>query len=145
MKTFLPKQDEIVRKWWVIDADGVVLGRLASKVADILRGKDKPTFTPHLDCGDFVIVINAAKVHLTGGKETGKIYKRYSGHIGGLKEMTAAQVRARNPERMIEEAVWGMLPKGRLGRQQYRKLKVYPGGEHPHTAQTPEPLALKPA
>lgn len=143
MKTFLPKTDEIVRKWWVIDADGLVLGRLASKVADILRGKDKPTYTPHLDCGDFVIVLNAAKVALTGRKETRKIYKRYSGYIGGLKEMTAAQVRARQPERMIEEAVWGMLPKGRLGRQQFRKLKIYPGTEHPHAAQSPAPLTLK--
>lgn len=142
MKSFLPKEDSIIRNWRVIDADGQILGRLASKIADILRGKDKPTFTPHLDTGDFVIVINAEKVKLTGQKEQRKIYESYSGFPGGHKLMTTAQVRARRPERLIQEAVWGMLPKGRLGRQQYRKLKIYKGAEHPHAAQTPESFKL---
>lgn len=142
MKSFLPKVDAIVRNWRVIDADGQILGRLASKVADILRGKDKPTFTPHLDTGDFVIIINAEKVKLTGQKESRKIYDSVSGYPGGHKLMTTAQVRARRPERLIQEAVWGMLPKGRLGRQQYRKLKVYKGAEHPHAAQNPEAFKL---
>ncbi|MFA4945584.1 MAG: 50S ribosomal protein L13 [Lentisphaeria bacterium] len=142
MKTYLPKEGEITRKWWVVDAEGQVLGRLASKIADILRGKNKPIFTPHLDTGDFVVVINAAKVTLTGQKEQKKIYETYSRYPGGHKLMTTAQVRARRPERLIQEAVWGMLPKGRLGRQQYRKLKVYAGGEHPHVAQGPEALKL---
>ena len=142
MKTFLPKVDEISRKWWVVDADGVVLGKLASKVADVLRGKNKPCFTPHLDTGDFVIVINAEKVALTGKKEQQKIYRKHSGYLGGMKERTAAQVRAQKPERMIQEAVWGMLPKGRLGRKQYRKLKVVKGAEHEHAAQQPGVLTI---
>ncbi len=142
MKTFLPKVDSIDRKWWVIDAEGQILGRMAVKIADVLRGKNLPTFTPHLDTGGFVVVINAEKVKLTGQKESGKIYQTYSGHPGGLREQTAAQVRARKPARLVEEAVWGMLPKGRLGRAQYRKLKVYAGAEHPHTAQQPATLTL---
>ncbi len=142
MKTFLPKVDEISRKWWIVDADGVVLGKLAAKVADVLRGKNKPTFTPHLDTGDFVIVINAGKVKLTGKKDQQKIYRKHSGYLGGMKERTAAQVRAVKPERMIQEAVWGMLPKGRLGRKQYRKLKVFGGAEHEHAAQQPETLKI---
>jgi len=142
MKTFLPKETEIVRKWLVIDADGLVLGRLASKVADVLRGKNKPTYTPHLDCGDFVVIINAEKVVLTGRKETRKIYESYSGYMGGQKKLTAAEVRAKRPARLIQDAVWGMLPKGRLGRRQYRKMKIYVGDKHPHAAQTPEPLKL---
>lgn len=142
MKTFLPKVDEIERKWWVIDAEGQVLGRMAVKIADILRGKHKPTFTTHLDCGDFVVVVNAAKVRLSGNKETQKIYQDYSGHMGGLKEQTAAVVREKKPERLIRDAVWGMMPKGRLGRAQFGKLKVYAGPDHPHEAQKVEPLAL---
>ncbi len=142
MKTFLPAVDKIVRNWWVVDAEGQVLGRLAVRIADVLRGKDKPTFTPHLDCGDFVVVINAAKVKLTGRKDERKIYQTFSGYMGGLKEMTAAQVRAKRPARMIEEAVWGMLPKGRLGRQQYRKLKIFAGAEHTHAAQQPQVMKL---
>ncbi len=142
MKTFLPKVDEISRKWWVVDAEGVILGKLASKIADVLRGKNKPTFTPHLDTGDFVIVINAEKVRLTGKKEQQKIYRKHSGYLGGMKERTAAQVRATKPERMIQEAVWGMLPKGRLGRKQYRKLKVVKGAEHEHAAQQPGILTI---
>lgn len=142
MKTYLPKVDEIERNWIVVDAEQAILGRLAVKVADILRGKNKPTFTPHLDCGDHVIVINAEKVKLTGRKESGKIYQDYSGYMGGQKEQTAAEVRARKPIRLVRDAVWGMLPKGRLGRQQFRKLKVYAGTEHPHDAQKPEKIEI---
>ena len=142
MKTFLPKVDEISRKWWVVDADGVVLGKLASKIADVLRGKNKPTFTPHLDTGDFVIVINAEKIKVTGKKEQQKIYRKHSGYLGGMKERTLSQVRATKPERIIKEAVWGMLPKGRLGRKQYRKLKVVAGAVHDHAAQQPGVLTI---
>ncbi len=142
MKTFLPKVDEISRKWWVVDADGVVLGKLASKIADVLRGKNKPTFTPHLDTGDFVIVINAEKIKVTGKKEQQKIYRKHSGYLGGMKERTLSQVRATKPERIIKEAVWGMLPKGRLGRKQYRKLKVVAGAVHDHAAQQPGILTI---
>jgi large subunit ribosomal protein L13 len=142
MKTYLPKKNEIERKWRIVDADGKILGRLAVKVADVLRGKDKPTFTPHLDCGDYVIVINADKVKLTGRKEERKIYRDYSGHMGGVKEQTAAEVRSRKPARLIEDAVWGMLPKGKLGRAQFRKLRVYAGDQHPQQAQKPEALEI---
>jgi large subunit ribosomal protein L13 len=142
MKTFLPKVDEITRNWKVVDADGQVLGRLAAKVADVLRGKNKPCFTRHLDCGDFVIVINAEKVKLTGRKESRKIYRRFSGYMGGVKEVKASDVRARKPTRLVEEAVWGMMPKSRLARAQFRKLKIYAGAEHPHAAQNPEPLTI---
>ena len=115
---------------------------MAVKIADILRGKHKPTFTTHLDCGDFVVVVNAAKVRLTGNKEAQKIYQDYSGYMGGLKEQTAAVVRQKNPERLVRDAVWGMMPKGRLGRAQFGKLKVYAGPDHPHEAQKVEPLSL---
>ncbi len=142
MKTYIPKESEIERNWLLVDADGQVLGRLAAKIADILRGKNKATFTPHLDCGDFVIVVNAAKVKLTGRKETQKIYQDFTGYMGGLKEQNAATVRARKPERLIRDAVWGMLPKGRLGRQMFRKLKVYGGAEHQHEAQQPEKIEI---
>ena len=134
-KTYLPKVDEIERKWYVIDADGLVLGRLAVQIANIIRGRHKATYTPHLDCGDFVVVINAEKVVLTGRKDTDKIYQDYTGYMSGLKERKASVIRERHPERMILDAVWGMMPKGRLGRAQYSKLKVYAGAEHPHTAQ----------
>ncbi len=142
MKTYLPKVDEIERNWVLIDAKDQVLGRLAVKIADILRGKNKPVFTPHLDCGDFVVVINAEKVHLTGRKAEAKTYQDYSGHMGGLKVRTAKEIKEKNPCRMVEDAVWGMLPKGRLGRSQYKKLKVYAGTEHPHAAQTPQAIQL---
>ena len=142
MKTFLPKVDEITRNWKIVDADGQILGRLAAKVADVLRGKNKPCFTRHLDCGDFVIVINAQKVKLTGRKETRKIYRKFTGYMGGVKETPAAEVRARRPARLVEEAVWGMMPKSRLARQQFRKLKIYAGAEHPHVAQQPEALTI---
>ena len=142
MKTFLPKTDEIERKWWVIDAEGQVAGRMAARIADILRGKHKPTFTPHLDCGDFVVIINAEKVILTGNKETQKIYEDYSGYPSGLKRQVARVVREKNPGRLLEQAIWGMMPRTRLSRAQYRKLKVYAGAEHPHAAQKVEKLEL---
>lgn len=143
MKTYLPKIDEQDRKWWVVDAADQTLGRLAVRIADVLRGKNKPVYTPHLDCGDNVIVVNAEKIRLTGRKEEQKIYQNYSGYMGGLKEQTAAVVREKKPERMIRDAVWGMMPKGRLGREMFSKLKVYAGDEHPHQAQQPQPLSLE--
>jgi len=140
MKTYLPKVDLNQRKWHVIDADGAVLGRLAVQVADILRGKNKPTFTPHLDAGDFVVVINAEKVAVTGKKETQKEFMTYSGWKGGERFRTVAEIRAKHPEKLITHAVKGMVPKNRLGRVLMTKLKVYKGSEHPHSAQQPAPL-----
>ena len=140
MKTFLPKIDVQRRDWRIVDADGQVLGRLAEKIANVLRGRDKPTFAPHLDGGDFVIVINAEKIRVTGKKETNKIYSSYSGYRGGLKQVTLADIRAKHPERLIMKAVKGMLPKNRLAAKLLTKLKVYAGSEHPHAAQNPEPL-----
>jgi large subunit ribosomal protein L13 len=142
MKTFLPKGHLEQRKWHVVNADGAILGRLAEKVAVILRGKDKAIFTPHLDTGDFVVVVNAEKVKVTGKKETDKTYMSYSGWKGGEKYRTVAEMRERNPEKLIEKAVWGMLPKGRLGRQLITKLKVYKGDKHPHDAQQPKTTAV---
>ena len=140
MKTYLPKVNLQQRKWHVIDADGAVLGRLAVQVADILRGKNKPVFTAHLDAGDFVVVINAEKVRVTGKKETAKEYMSYSGWRGGEKYRSVAQVRAKHPEDLIHRAVRGMVPKNRLGRVLLTKLKVYKGPNHPHSAQQPAPL-----
>lgn len=140
MKTHLPKVNVDERKWHVIDADGAVLGRLAVQVADILRGKNKPVYTAHLDAGDFVVVINAEKVRLTGKKETAKEYMTYSGWKGGEKYTTVEQLRERHPEMLIERAVKGMIPKNRLGRVLLTKLKVFKGPKHPHAAQKPEPL-----
>jgi large subunit ribosomal protein L13 len=140
MKTYLPKVNLDQRKWHVVDADGAVLGRLAAQCANILRGKDKPVYTPHLDAGDFVVVINAEKVVLTGKKETNKTFMSYSGWKGGEKYKSVAQVRAKLPERLITHAVRGMVPKNRLGRVLMTKLKVYRGKEHPHAAQQPQPL-----
>jgi len=142
MKTFLPKIDVQRRKWRIIDADGQVLGRLAEKAANILRGRDKATYTPHLDAGDFVVVINADKVRLTGRKETDKEYQRYSGWRSGQKRETVADVREKHPERLIMRAVKGMLPRNRLGSKMLTKLKVFAGGEHPHASQKPEPVTL---
>lgn len=142
-KTYLPKVDEIERKWYVIDANGLVLGRLAVQIANIIRGRHKATYTPHLDCGDFVVVLNAEKVVLTGRKSTDKEYQDYTGYMSGLKIRKASVIRERHPERMILDAVWGMMPKGRLGRSQYKKLKVYAGSENPHVAQQCEPLEIK--
>src|SRR5688500_18497030 len=140
MKTYLPKVNLDQRKWHVIDADGAVLGRLAVQIADVLRGKNKPVFTPHLDAGDFVVVINAEKVLVTGKKETDKQYMSYSGWRGGEKFRNVSQIRARTPERLILHAVKGMIPKNRLGDRLLTKLKVFKGGNHPHAAQKPEPL-----
>ena len=141
MKTHLPKVNLDQRKWHVINADGAVLGRLAVQVADILRGKNKPVYTPHLDAGDFVVVINADKVMVTGKKEENKKYMTYSGWKGGEKYTTVAQLRAKHPEMLITRAVRGMVPKNRLGRVLMTKLKVYKGDQHPHEAQQPEALA----
>jgi large subunit ribosomal protein L13 len=140
MKTYLPKVNVDERKWHVIDADGVVLGRLAVQVADVLRGKNKPVYTAHLDAGDFVVVVNAEKVKVTGNKETAKEYMSYSGWKGGEKYTTVERLRAKQPEKLIHHAVKGMIPKNRLGRGLLTKLKVYKGPDHPHAAQTPAVL-----
>ena len=142
MKTFLPKVNLDQRKWHVVDADGAVLGRLAVQVANILRGRDKPVYTPHLDAGDFVVVINAEKVRLTGKKETQKEYMSYSGWKGGEKYTSVAALRAKHPDRLITHAVKGMIPKNRLGDRLLTKLKVYRGEKHPHQAQQPTPMTL---
>lgn len=141
MNTFMQKKETVERKWYVIDAEGQNLGRLATKAAHILRGKHKVTFTPHIDCGDYVIVINASKINLTGNKLENKMYYNHSGYPGGLRERTAKVMVKDYPEEMIERAVKGMLPKGRLGRQMYKKLFVYAGPEHEQTAQ--KPIELK--
>lgn len=141
MKTYLPKSQDDVKKWRVVDAKGAVLGRLAVKIANALRGKDKPIFTSHMDTGDFVVVINAEQVLLTGKKEEQKTYMSYSGWRGGERYRAVKDVRATHPERIIEHAVKGMLPKNRLGRQMLTKLKVYAGASHPHSAQQPQPMA----
>src|SRR5690606_29475570 len=142
MKTYLPKVNLDERKWHVIDADGAVLGRLAVQIADILRGKNKPIYTPHLDAGDFVVVINAEKVRLTGNKEHQKMYMTYSGWKGGEKYRTVAEIRARKPEHLIHHAGKGVLLKAAVGRQRLTQLKVYRGPSHPHTAHQPAPLAV---
>jgi large subunit ribosomal protein L13 len=142
MKTEFPSKGEIQRSWFVIDASGLALGRVASQAAKILMGKHKPIYTPFLDCGDHVIVVNAEKAVLTGKKEEQKIYRRHSGYPGGLKEIPAAKMRAQRPVRMVEEAIRGMLPKTKLGKQMYRKLKVYAGDRHPHAAQKPQAMAV---
>ena len=140
MRTFSAKASEIERKWYIVDAKNQPLGRVAVKVANLLRGKGKAIFTPHVDTGDFVVVINAEKVHLTGKKETQKSFMSFSGYVGGHKSETAAQRRQRRPELLIEHAVKGMIPHNRLGRALYTKLKVYRGEEHPHQAQQPIPV-----
>jgi len=143
MNTQFPRKGEIVRQWHVIDADGKVLGRVASRAALLLMGKTKPIYTPFLDTGDHVIVVNAAKVRLTGRKEEQKLYRRHSGYPGGLTEVEVRKVRATHPARMVEDAIHGMLPKTKLGKQMYRKLKVYAGDKHPHQAQKPVALEVK--
>lgn len=140
--SYMQKKEEIARNWYVIDATDKTLGRLATKVAHILRGKHKATYTPHVDCGDFVIITNASKVNLTGNKLNDKIYYNHSGYTGGLRERTAREMKENYSEEMIERAVKGMLPKGRLGRQMYRKLFVYAGDTHPHMAQQPVELKM---
>ena len=141
--TFMAKGHEVERKWLVVDAEGQTLGRLASEVAAILRGKNKPTFTPNVDTGDHVIIINAEKIHLTGNKLNDKIYYRHTQYTGGLKQRTALEMRTKYPTRMIELAIKGMLPKNSLGRQMFTKLNVYAGAEHPHAAQQPEAYELR--
>ena len=142
MKTFIPNQAAVERKWYVVDAEGKTLGRLASEVAKVLRGKNKPIFTPHLDVGDYVIVVNAEKVKVTGKKLDQKIYYHHSDYVGGMKETGLKEMLAKKPERVVELAVKGMLPKGPLGRQMYKKLFVYAGPEHKHAAQKPEALTF---
>jgi len=143
MKTYLPKVNLDLRKWHVVDADGAVLGRLAVQVADVLRGKNKPVFTPHLDAGDFVVVINAEKVRLTGKKETEKFFMSYSGWKGGERYRSVADVRQQTPEKLIMHAVKGMIPKNRLGSRMLTKLKVYKGSNHPHAAQQPTAMKIE--
>ena len=143
MSTPMPKENEIERKWYVVDAEGKVLGRLATRIATILRGKHKPLFAPHLDVGDHVVVLNAEKVHLTGRKLQNKLYRWHTGYIGGLREVSAEKMLKSHPERVIEWAVQGMLPKNRLGRAMAKKLKVYRGAAHPHKAQRPQELEVK--
>ena len=138
MKSYIAKPADIDHKWYVIDAEDKTLGKIASEIAMILRGKKKPIYTPHVDCGDYVVVVNAEKVAVTGKKENQKIYKSHSGYPGGLKETTLAELRTKKPEEIIRHAVKGMMPKGKLGRQMFKKLKVYAGPEHPHAAQNPE-------
>ena len=139
-RSFMAKGEEVERKWYIIDAENKPLGRLAVQVARILSGKHKPTYTPHVDAGDFVVVINAEKVGLTGNKLTQSTISKHSGHPGGLKVLTYKQILERRPERLVERVVWGMLPKTKLGRDMYRKLKVYAGAAHPHAAQKPEQI-----
>ena len=143
MTTHIPTVDERERQWFVLDAKDQVLGKLAAKAAAILTGKTKPIYTPFLDTGDHVIVINAAKVHLTGRKETDKVYRRHTGYLGGLKSVAAGDLRAKQPTRVVEEAIRGMLPKTKLGRAMFHKLKVYAGDSHPHQAQKPKAMTLK--
>ena len=142
MNTVFPSGKDIARVWFVLDAENAVLGRLASKAAWLLMGKHKPTYTPFLDTGDHVVVINAAKIRLTGRKEEQKMYRRHSGYPGGFVEVSARKLKAVRPQRMVEDAIFGMLPKTKLGKQMYRKLKVYAGGKHPHQAQKPQPASL---
>lgn len=141
--TFMQRKEDVVRNWYVIDADGVSLGRLAAKVATVLRGKHKPTYTPHIDCGDFVIVVNASKVNLTGNKLDGKIYYNHSGYTGGLRERTAREMKEKYPVEMVERAIKGMLPHNRLGRQMSKKLFVYAEESHQHMAQKPAKMEVK--
>ena len=142
MKTFVASASAVERKWYVVDAAGYTLGRLSSEIAKVLRGKNKPIFTPHLDTGDYVIVINADKVHVTGKKLDQKIYYKHSGYVGGMRETTLREMLAKKPEKVVELAVKGMLPKGPLGRSMMTKLHVYAGPEHPHAAQKPDVLTF---
>ena len=142
MKTYMPNPSQVERKWYVVDAEGQTLGRLASEVAKVLRGKNKPIYTPHADCGDYVIVVNADKIKVTGKKLDQKIYYHHSDYVGGMKETTLREMLAKKPEKVVELAVKGMLPKGPLGREMFTKLHVYAGAEHPHAAQQPEALTF---
>ena len=144
-KTSVPSIDSIERQWYLVDAENQTLGRLATEVASVLRGKNKATYTPHLDTGDFVVVVNADKIRVSGNKPQQKLYRRHSGRPGGMKVETFEHLQERLPERIVEKAVKGMLPHNALGRQLFRKLKVYKGSEHPHAAQKPQPLQLNPS
>ena len=144
-KTSVPSIDSIERQWYLVDAENQTLGRRATEVASVLRGKNKASYTPHLDTGDFVVVVNADKVRVSGNKSQQKLYRRHSGRPGGMKVETFAHLQERLPERIVEKAIKGMLPHNALGRQMFRKLKVYKGAEHPHAAQQPQPLQLDPA
>ena len=144
-KTSVPSIDSIERQWYLVDAENQTLGRLATEVASVLRGKNKASYTPHLDTGDFVVVVNADKVRVSGNKSQQKLYRRHSGRPGGMKVETFAHLQERLPERIVEKAIKGMLPHNALGRQMFRKLKVYKGTEHPHAAQKPQPLQLNPS
>jgi large subunit ribosomal protein L13 len=143
VKSYMARPLEVERKWYVIDAEGKTLGRLASEIARILRGKNKPQYTPHVDVGDFVVVVNAEKVIVTGRKAEQKVYRRHSGYPGGMKETSYGQMVARRPEEIVRKAVYGMMPRTRLARQQMRKLKIYAGPEHPHSAQDPHRYEVK--
>ena len=142
MKTYMANPDKIERKWYVVDAEGQTLGRLAAEVAKVLRGKNKPIYTPHIDCGDYVIVVNADQIKVTGKKLDQKIYYHHSDYVGGMKETTLREMLAKKPEKVVELAVKGMLPKGPLGREMFTKLHVYAGAEHPHATQQPEALTF---
>lgn len=142
MKSYMARPQEVERKWHVIDAEDKTLGRLASEIARILRGKNKPQYTPHVDTGDFVVVINADRVKVSGRKAEQKLYRRHTGYPGGLRETSYEQMMDRKPTEILRKAVWGMIPKTRLGRQQFKKLKIYAGPEHPHEAQRPEPYEV---
>ena len=144
-KTVVPSLNTVERHWYVVDAENQCLGRLATEVASVLRGKNKPTYTPHLDTGDFVVVVNAEKIKVSGRKPQQKLYRRHSGRPGGMKVETFEALQERIPERIVEKAIKGMLPHNALGRQMFRKLKVYKGTEHPHAAQKPQPLQLNPS
>ena len=143
MKTYSAKKGEVTRDWYIVDADGQILGRLATQIADRLRGKGKPQFTPHVDTGDFVVVVNAEKIAVTGNKLDDKLYYRHSGYPGGLRSRTFDEMQRRRPEEIIRLAVKGMMPRNRLARKQLTKLKIYAGPEHPHAAQKPQPMEIK--
>ena len=143
MKSYMARPLEVERRWYVVDAEGQTLGRLATEIANVLRGKNKPQYTPHVDTGDFVVVVNAEKVVVTGRKAEQKVYRRHSGYPGGLKETGYGRMMERRPEEILRRAVYGMMPKTRLARQQLRKLKIYAGPEHPHAAQNPQELEVR--
>lgn len=143
MKSYMARPQEVERKWYVIDAEGQTLGRLASEIARLLRGKTKPQYTPHVDTGDFVVVVNADRINVTGRKAEQKVYRRHTGYPGGLREVSYEQMLDRKPAEILRKAVYGMMPKTRLARQQFRKLKIYAGPEHPHEAQAPEPYEVR--
>ncbi|MBA3610155.1 MAG: 50S ribosomal protein L13 [Rubrobacter sp.] len=143
MKSYMARPQEVERKWYVVDAEGQTLGRLATQIARVLRGKNKAQYTPHVDTGDFVVVINADRIEVTGRKAEQKIYYRHTGYPGGLKEVSYERMMDRKPTEIVRKAVWGMMPKSRLARAQFKKLKIYAGPEHPHAAQEPQPLEVK--